>query len=120
LSELSDAPIDHFYEYSGEKNRESFANLPVDKLLEEIRNNSASDARTISSIIWYKEGGFLRHEFLLVQVCTPGRKDVFLRLERAPKRNFAALRKLNLASVSSRFGPDDTVGVPNIKILRSE
>jgi len=115
VTELSDAPIDHFYEYSGEKNREGFVNLPVDKLLEEIRDNSASDARTISNIIWRKEGGLLKQEFLLVQVCTPGRKDVWLRLERAAKRNFAVLRNLNPIG---RFDPDDTVGVPNVKILR--
>ena len=90
----------------------------MDKLLEEIHNNSASDARTISNIIWHKEGGLLNHEFLLVQVCTPGRKDVWLRLERAAKRNFAVLRKLNPTSFSSRFGPNDTVGVPNVKIMR--
>jgi hypothetical protein len=120
LSELGDAPVDHFYDYSGERNRESSSSLSLDKLLEEIRDNLASDARTIPSIIWRKEGGILHHEFLLVQVCTPGRKDVWLRLERAAKRNFAALRKLNPTSISSRFGPDDTVSVPYLDILTSE
>lgn len=117
MSELSDSPVDHFYDYSGERNRESSSSLSLDKLLEEIGENSASDARTIPNIIWRKEGGILHHEFLLVQICTPGRKDVWLRLERAAKRNFAALRKLNPTSVSSRFGPDDTVGILHIDIL---
>ena len=54
----------------------------------------------------------LNHEFLLVQVRNPGRKDVWLRLERAAKRNFTALLTLTLDPTSisrSRLVPSDTV-----------
>jgi hypothetical protein len=118
LSELSDAPIDHFYEYSRERNSDGFANLTMDELLEEIGKNSASGARKISNIIWRKAGGLLTHEFLLVQVCTPGRKDVWLRLERAAKHKFGFLRQLNPARFVGPFYPDDRVGVRNVKVLR--
>jgi hypothetical protein len=116
LSELSDAPIDHFYEYSRERNSDGFANLTMDELLEEIGKNSASGARKISNIIWRKAGGLLTHEFLLVQVCTPGRKDVWLRLERAAKHNFAVPANLRPGSLVSRFYPDDRVSVPKFYI----
>ena len=90
--------------------------MSLGELLDEIRGNSISDARTIPRIIWRKEGGMLNHEFLLVQVCNPGRKDVWLRLERAAKRNFAALLTLTLDPTSisrSRLAPDDSVSDRN-------
>lgn len=113
LSELSDAPSDHIYYHSDDKPRTSSSSLALNDLCEEIRDNFSSDARTIPSIEWRKEGGLLNHEYLLIRVCTPGRKDVWMRLERAAKRNFAALRKLNPMSVSSRFAPDDSVCLPH-------
>lgn len=49
------------------------------------------------------------HEYLLIEITALGRNPVWLRIERAAKRNLMEGKNLNIRSISSRFAADDQV-----------
>ena len=97
--------------HSDEGNWESCLNLLMHKLLEEIRNNSASDARTISNTIRHKEGDRRKHEFLVDCVISEG-QCVSVQLDSRLACDPSVLRNLIRAGAS--------VGIPNVNILSME
>lgn len=109
MSQLGDIVPDHFFQHSGDASTEVSTNLNIGAFCDEIKtNHGESKSRTISLIEWHKEPGMLHHEYLLVRVRVPGRKEVWIRLERAAKRN-ARKNLLAPTSVISHYPPDDNV-----------
>lgn len=110
MSQLSEIVPDQFYNHSGDAPPEVSTNFPIEAFCNEIRtNHGESKSRTIALVEWYKEG-MIHHEYLIIQVRVPGRKDVWVRLERAAKRSARThLLPVAPASLISHYPPNDNV-----------
>lgn len=57
------------------------------------------------------------HEYLLIEITTAGRMPVWLRVERAAKKNLMKGKNFNFKSVSSHFAADDQVMMIYVQIV---
>jgi len=69
--------------------------ISIADLCDHIRSNPSSAAASMHSVIWYKELHGVQHEFLLLEVRGENKSTpVWLRLERAAKRDYQTSRTL--------------------------